>query len=43
MLNLKQKCFSADPLPAMYINTKENTLENLIRVFIERKFYQRTF
>ena len=40
MLNLKQKCFSVDPLPAMYINTKENTLENLIRVFIERKFYQ---
>ena len=40
MLNLKEKCFSADPLPSMYIDTKENTLENLIRVFIERKFYQ---
>ena len=41
MLNVKEKCFTADPLPAMYINTKDNTLENLIRVFIERKFYQK--
>ena len=40
MLNVKEKCFSADPLPAMYIDTKKNTLKNLIRVFIERKFYK---
>ena len=39
-LNIKKKCFSIDPLPAMEINMGENKLADLINVFFSRKHYK---
>ena len=41
-LNLTEKCFKRDPLPSMHIILKDNKLENLLKVFIDRKYYQQT-
>ena len=41
-LNTKEKCFTEDPLPAMYISLKDTPLNDLIKVFAERKYYERT-
>ena len=41
-LNTKEKCFTEDPLPAMYISLKDTPLNDLIKVFIERKYYRQT-
>ena len=39
-LNTKEKCFSIDPLPSMEIILGENKLEDLVKVFLKRKYYK---
>lgn len=41
-LNTVEKCFTGDPLPSMYINIKKTKLKDLIKVFIERKYFSQT-